>query len=141
MQIRADTNGSLTSVFDTVSIDTSATISADALGPNGGVYCNLLDVDFAQPNVKSIFFLAYAISGESYIFEGEKHHEQPDLLTFGIKFVEIAEKLLADGKIRPHPQRVGTGGLLGAIAGMQEMREGKVSGEKLVYRVDETEWV
>jgi hypothetical protein len=29
---------------------------------------------------------------------------------------------------------------LGAVAGMQEMREGKVSGQKLVYRIAETEW-
>jgi hypothetical protein len=46
----------------------------------------------------------------------------------------------AEGKLKPHPQRVGSGGLLGAIEGMQEMRVGNYSGEKLVYRVDETNW-
>ena len=80
------------------------------------------------------------MSGESYIFEGETYAAQPEDFSFAIKFIETADKLWADGKWVPHPQRVGSGGLLGAIDGMQMMKDGKVSGQKLVYRVDETKW-
>lgn len=47
----------------------------------------------------------------------------------------MAEKLFAQGKLKPHPQMVGDGGLKGVFDGLQKMREGKVSGQKLVYRV------
>lgn len=97
-------------------------------------------MDCPRADVQSIFFLCYGISGESYIFEGETFNAQPEDFVFGAKFAPIAERLWAEGKWRPHPQRVGRDGLLGALEGMQEMREGKVSGEKLVYRVDETKW-
>jgi hypothetical protein len=139
-QIRAATNGSLKAIFDTVALETTAAICADSMGSSGGVYCNLLGVDCPRPDVQSVFFLGYSISGEAYIFEGEHYEAQPEDFAFGTKFVDVAEKLWAEGRWKPHPQRVGGGGLLGAISGMQEMREGKVSGEKLVYRVDETNW-
>lgn len=51
-----------------------------------------------------------------------------------------AEKLWAEGKFLTHPQRVEKGGFQGALEGMQIMREGKYSGFKFVYRVDETIW-
>lgn len=78
--------------------------------------------------------------GDAYIFEGESYPAKPDDFNFAVKFYEVAEKLWAAGKWIPHPQRVGKGGLRGILDGMQEMREGKVSGEKLVYLVDETSW-
>ncbi len=139
-QIRASADNRLTTVFDTVALDTTATICAAALGSDGGVYCNLLGVDFPRKDAQSIFFLGYSLSGESYIFEGDTYEAQPKDFVFGVKFYEIAEKLWAEGKWKPHPQRIEGGGLLGAVSGMQEMREGNVSGEKLVYRIAETKW-
>jgi hypothetical protein len=130
----------LTTVFDTVSVESSAAICAAAMSSNGGVYCNLLGGDCPRQDVQSIFFLAYSLSGEAYIFEGDSYKAQPEDFVFGAKFYALAEKLWAEGKWKTHPRRVGAGGFQGAVAGMQEMREGKVSGEKLVYRVDETEW-
>lgn len=90
--------------------------------------------------MKSVFFLGYSLLGESYVYEGQTYEAQPEDFAFGCKFYEVAEALWTEGRWKPHPQRVGPGGLLGAIDGMQEMREGKVSGVKLVYRVDETRW-
>jgi len=84
--------------------------------------------------------LGYSQSGEEYIFEGDTYPAQPEDFVFAKEFTTIAEKLWMEGKYKAHPQRVGSGGLRGAVEGMQEMREGKVSGVKLVYRVDETVW-
>ncbi|EXJ86697.1 hypothetical protein A1O3_03650 [Capronia epimyces CBS 606.96] len=139
-QIRQVTDGKLKAVFDTVSLDSSAAICADAIGPAGGVYCNLLGVDCPRSDVQSVFFLGYSISGEAYIFEGQSYDASPEDFIFARRWYEIAERLWAQGKWTPHPQRIGPDGLLGALAGMQELRQGKVSGEKLVYRVDETMW-
>ncbi|KAK4946148.1 hypothetical protein LTR10_014659 [Elasticomyces elasticus] len=139
-KIHADTASKLKNVFDTVNVESSAVICADAIGPNGGMYCNLLGLDCPRQDVKSSFFLGYGISAESYIFEGDEYEARPQDFAFASGFLELAERLWAEGKFKAHPQRVGPGGLLGAIAGMQQMREGKVSGEKLVYLVEETQW-
>ena len=80
------------------------------------------------------------MSGEEYIFEGNVYPARPDDFAFAKEFIGIAEKLWADGRWKAHPQRIEAGGLQGAVRGMQIMKDGQVSGEKLVYRVDETEW-
>ncbi|KAL7954595.1 putative zinc-binding oxidoreductase ToxD [Trichoderma compactum] len=112
--LRADTQNQLTQVLDTVAIESTAAICADTISTKGGTYVNLLGIGIPRLNVGSlgsIFFLGYSVSGESYIC-----------------------------KWKSHPERVGPGDLLDAIAGMKEMKEGKFSGEKLVYRIDETVW-
>jgi len=58
--------------------------------------------------------------------------------SFAVKFCGLAEKLLKEGKIKAHPVDVRPGGLKGVLEGLDEMRKGKVSGKKLVYRVEET---
>jgi hypothetical protein len=37
-----------------------------------------------------------------------------------------------------HPPKVGKDGLQGVLDGLVQLKEGKVTGVKLVYRVDET---
>lgn len=135
-----ETGGSIKKVFDTVSEADSAAICAAAFGSHGGTYCNLLGIDCPRSDVESVFFLGYDMSGEAYKFEGESYPARPEALAFGRKWYKIAEQLWASGKWQTHRQKVGGMGLLGVLDGMQIMRKGLVSGEKLVYRVDETEW-
>jgi hypothetical protein len=52
-----------------------------------------------------------------------------------VRFAEVAEQLLAEGKIKPHPKDVRDNGLEGVLAGIQDLREKKVRGIKLVYRL------
>ncbi|KAF3760258.1 putative zinc-binding oxidoreductase ToxD [Cryphonectria parasitica EP155] len=140
-KIRQATSSRITKVLDTVSVESSAAICAEAFGPDGGVYCNLLGVDCPRvDDVKSVFFLGYDMGGDTYKFEGETYEARPEAFEFARRWLETAEKLWAAGKWKAHPQRVGEGGLLGLLDGMQQMREGLVSGEKLVYRVDDTKW-
>ena len=49
-------------------------------------------------------------------------------------FFRLAVKLLSEGQIKVHPPKVGKG-LDGVLAGLDDMRQGKVSGEKLVYSI------
>ena len=88
-----------------------------------------------------MFFLGYAVTGESYGFEGEHYDADLEFLDHGTTFAQTAEDLWAQGQFVPHPQRLETGGLTGILdSGLQIMRDGKYSAEKLVYRVDETSW-
>ena len=139
-KIRHDTQGKLRDVFDTVSLPQTAKICAAAIGATGGKYCNLLGTAFPREDVESTFFLGYSVSGEEYIFENETYPAQPEFFEFGRKWSKLAERLWAEGKWVVHPHRVCGGGVAGVIEGMKEGREGKISGEKLVYRVEDTDW-
>lgn len=46
----------------------------------------------------------------------------------------FARELLAEGKVKVHPPRVSEG-LEAVIGGLDEMRQGKVSATKLVYKI------
>jgi hypothetical protein len=53
-------------------------------------------------------------------------------------FWTLSERLIHDWKLEPHPVEVRKGGLEGVFGGFQDFRDKKVSGVKLVYRVEET---
>jgi hypothetical protein len=53
-------------------------------------------------------------------------------------FSDLSSKLLASKQIVPHPSKVGSGGLEGVLDGMRQLKEGEVSGVKLVYRIADT---
>ena len=57
---------------------------------------------------------------------------------FAGAFGGLVERLLGEGRLVVHRPRVREGGLRGVLGGLQELREGKISGEKLVYRIAET---
>lgn len=80
----------------------------------------------------------YTIFNESFQKAGRDNPAMPDDFEFAKKFSGITEKLLAEGKLKTHPEKVGAKGLEGALQGMQDMKDDKVSGNKLVYRVRET---
>jgi hypothetical protein len=139
-QIRQATNDHLSMVFDTVSNEATASIRADAFRPEGGVYYNLLGVECPRSNIESVFFLGYCVSGEDYTFEGETYLATPEDFVHGAKFASFAEKLWAEWKWKPHPQKLEKAGLSGVSDGLQQKREERYSGEKLVYRIEETRW-
>lgn len=137
-QICKDTNPNLSLVLNCVSTNDTAGASAEAIGTAGERYANLLDSKCPRADVQSVLFLGYSISGESYIFEGEHYDADEHFFFHGVKFAKVAEQLWEQGEFTPHPQRVEGRGFLGILeSGLQIMREGKYSAEKLVYRVDD----
>jgi D-arabinose 1-dehydrogenase-like Zn-dependent alcohol dehydrogenase len=59
---------------------------------------------------------------------------KPEDFEFCRDFVPIVERLVAEGKVKPHRLEV-RGGLGDINAGLKELKAGKVSGKKLVYRI------
>ncbi|KAI5456505.1 putative zinc-binding oxidoreductase ToxD [Mariannaea sp. PMI_226] len=139
-EIRNETKDQLTQVYDTVSLESTAAYCSDAISSSGGLYVNLLGAKSSRSDVHSIDYLGYNASGEIYIFEGKRFPARLEDFLFARDFVAVAERLWAEGKWKAHPVRVGSGGLIGVLDGMKQMKDGKVSGEKLVYLVDETAW-
>jgi hypothetical protein len=84
------------------------------------------------------FVNAYTCIGEAYTMFGQYAEAVPENYRLSSQFWEVAQKLFAEGKLVAHPQKVNLDGegLEGVLKGMQIMRDGKVSGFKLVYRID-----
>jgi len=78
--------------------------------------------------------LGYTIFGEEFQIEGQVWPTDLQDFELGKKFISLVEILLKDGKIKPHPASV-RDGLAGILDGMEEIKDGKVSGQKLVYRI------
>jgi len=79
---------------------------------------------------------AYTAIGEPFHKFGQDVPAKPEDYKIASEFFQVATKLFAEGKLKPHPQSVEYGGLKGVFDGFQKMKDGKVSGQKLVYRVN-----
>ena len=83
--------------------------------------------------VKMLFTLG--LWGEDFGYGEQVMPGVPEYFTFAKKVYPWAEKVLAEGTVKVHPPKAGKGGLQGVIDGLQDMREGKQSGAKLVYKI------
>ncbi|KAF6816579.1 Protein TOXD 4 [Colletotrichum plurivorum] len=79
--------------------------------------------------------LMYSIFGERFLKGGSETPAKPEELEFAARFWEVARGLLADGKLKAPQTFVNRGGegLQGVLKGMDELRQNKISGGKLVY--------
>ncbi|KAK1597968.1 zinc-binding dehydrogenase [Colletotrichum navitas] len=141
--IRRHTGDGLTLAWDCHSTNESATLVAKALSSSkGGLIGTLLPVDEkvvqeANPKVEVKMSLYYSVFGEEYGYFAGKRDAVPENYEFGKKFWEISRDLLADGKLKPIRviKNQGGSGLEGVVVGLKELKEGKVSGGKLVYTI------
>ncbi|KAF7951698.1 hypothetical protein EAE96_006997 [Botrytis aclada] len=138
-EIRSLTQNKLHHVFDTIATQSSAQICANALSTSDeNIYVNLMGIEMPRNDVRNIFFLGYSITGEGYEIEGEVWPAAPEDFELGKKAFVLLERLLENGLVKNHPVKIMRGCLNGILEGMREMKKGKVSGEKLIYRVGES---
>lgn len=138
--IRRFTSDGITHVLDTISEGSSARICADAMSTQGGRYTSILRIEFPRADCKTDLVMAYSAFGEEYKMgpDGALQAAKPDDYEYSAMFFDLAQELLAKGKFRSHRVKVGSGGLNGVLDGLELLRAGRVSGEKLVYRVTDT---
>ena len=139
-QINKDTNDSLKYVWDTISLESSAKICAGAISLNGSGarYGSILPVKLPRDDVAVTSTFMYTIFGDAFSKGSNEYPPSKEDFDFAKTIFEIAEKMLADGKLKTHPEEVRSGGLEGVLKGLQDLKADKVSGVKLVYRVRET---
>jgi hypothetical protein len=125
------TKGNLKYVWDTIALEPTAKICAEVIS-SGGIYGAILTIKFPRDDVKKTFSLGYTAVGEP-VRKGS--YDKPDNTAdfeFMKKWIEVVNAILAEGRLKVHPPKVGQG-LEGVIEGMDLMRKDKVSGQKLVF--------
>ena len=138
-KIRDYTDDELTLALDCVSEGNSGQICEAAISSKGGKISYLLDSgNHSRKDVERLRTSAYSVFGEAFDKLGAHVPAKPDHFEHGKMFWQLTEDLVRAGKLKPHPVKVGEDGLVGVFDGLQQMRDGKVSGVKLVYRVQET---
>ncbi len=105
-----------------------------------GVYSTLLPVPEEQvkainDNVQNKSTLGYTVVGEAFQFGPNAIPAKPEDFEFGKMFWELSRGLLEQGKVKVHKPSVNKygKGFDGILKGMDEMKKGNVSGEKLVF--------
>ena len=144
-EINEYTQNKLMYAWDTIAEPASAKICAEALStqiPEGqkAKYGSTLPVKLErdEKEVQNTGTLMYTIFGEPFTKGGNQFPKIQEDFDSAKSFFDTTEELLADGKLKTHPEKVGKDGLKGVLQGMLDLKEGKVRGEKLVYRVEET---
>jgi hypothetical protein len=140
-KIRDFTNNTLHYAFDTISETATAQFCCDALSTDtaGNHYTALLPVpNFPREDVSSKHTMAYTAMGEAYKKRGKLTPAKVADYKFATEFWSLSERLIREGRVKPHLVEVGDKGFAGVLEGLQRMREGRVSGTKLVYRVADT---
>lgn len=137
-KIREQTNNNLKLALDTISTESSVKYSDNALSTEGADYSGLLFQPLERENVRDRSTLVYTVFGEPFNFGSFDAPASAEDKLFGDGFAYLAEKLVAEGKVKPHPVKFGEGGLHGVLQGLQSLKEEKVSGQKLVYNVADT---
>ncbi|OAQ99550.1 hypothetical protein LLEC1_01326 [Akanthomyces lecanii] len=88
-----------------------------------------------NPKVEAKFQLAYTVFGKAFERGQSKFPASREDAAFAASFCELSARLLAERKLQPTKPTVDQGGkgLEGVIVGLETLRQGKVSGTKLVY--------
>ncbi|KAJ5634646.1 Protein TOXD [Penicillium herquei] len=136
--IRRLTNDNLKFVVDCISLQVSANFCDEAISTSGGEYLALLPVKIERENVNDRGILGYTSLGAAFKFGDIDFPAVPEHRAHAEKFVLLAEDLIRGGKMKLHPHMVGKDGLQGVLEGLKLLKDGKVSGKKLVYNVEET---
>jgi NADPH:quinone reductase-like Zn-dependent oxidoreductase len=140
-EIRAYTKNSLQYAFDIITEAKSIAHCYAAIGCEGDKYVGF-DVlptkliESLRKTVKAGWVLGLEMSGKRIALPGEYYREpNPALLQWGVDWFPRIGNLIAARKLKSHPVRVMEGGLDAVIDGLGDMREKRVSGQKMVYLV------
>lgn len=141
-KIREYTKNKLFYAFDCYSEGPSPKICCDALSsetaPDGKKprWNTILAAKPTRDDIDFAATLAYTIFGEDFNYRGGNTiAAKPEDFEYAKKFWALAEKLLAEGKIKTHRAEVRSGGLDGILSGLDDLEHQRVSGKKLVYRI------
>ncbi len=115
-KIRALTGNKLRYAWDTAGWDEKKTkhcVTAEALSSDSSIchFGTIASDNFPRKDVKQTDTLMYTMFGEAFHKYGKDFAASKEDYDFAKAWMNLVEKLVADGKLKPHPKRVGDGGL------------------------------
>lgn len=127
-------------VVDCISTTESTRICFDAIGRAGGKYVALdpfsQEIAATRRVVKANWVLGPTIFGDGCTWPAPyTRAPDPELKKFGEELFRVAQKLIDNGDLLPHPLKVLDGGFEAILEGLEIVRLGRVSAEKVVVRI------
>ncbi|KAJ7746397.1 zinc-binding oxidoreductase ToxD [Mycena metata] len=139
--IRALTNNTLAHAVDCISDATTTRQVVDSLGAVGGAISQVLNepvVNTTGPGlVRAQFSLVYTLLGKAFEHPMRPYAADPAHYAFGKATAVMLTDLLRQGKLKTTPVKLVPNGLEDVAIWLEYMKQGKVSGEKITYRVAE----
>ncbi|KAJ5812283.1 hypothetical protein N7474_008584 [Penicillium riverlandense] len=136
------TQNRLRYAWDCIGTDDAARTCAEALTSCPGArFGTIRGPKLSRDDVKYTATMAYVGIGEDYEKAGKWSRDNQAHAQWQQTFWKMARNLLAQGKLQVHQVRVGKSGLQGVLEGLKELEEGAVSGEKLVYLIEDTLYI
>ncbi|KAF2084693.1 zinc binding enoyl reductase [Saccharata proteae CBS 121410] len=140
--IRAYTRNSLEYALDIIADARSIRVCEDAIGRGGGRYVGferLPDEILSGGGRRTVqwnWVLGITMTGQKIdLGAGYGSEPNPQRRLFGKQWFLTVQRLVDNGLIMAHPQKVNQGGLDAVPRGVELMRKKGVSGEKMVYRI------
>lgn len=113
-----------------------------AIARRGGRYASLEVLDPSWPGARKAvtagIVMAYEITGDAVDYGAESAYTRPasaESYALGVEAAREMQALIDGERVVPHPVRELKGGWHGILKGLEMLRGGKVSGEKLVVRI------
>ncbi|OCH94263.1 zinc-binding oxidoreductase ToxD [Obba rivulosa] len=137
-KIKETTHDSLHLAYDTISQLQSQMFTAKCMAPGAGKFVVIQPPQKAaqaiREDVKIIHTLIYTSGGREFTL-GKHYPVSPEDRAHMAAFLKEVPDLVQSGAVKPNPVKLWTGGLEGIKEGLQYMRDGKNSAEKIVYRI------
>ncbi|KAK7469018.1 Zinc-binding oxidoreductase alcohol dehydrogenase [Stygiomarasmius scandens] len=139
-KIREHTSNKLTYAIDCVSEGNTPNLVGNSLGNEGGHVTLVLNAKIPREDVESEFHLVYTLFGEPFLTSPPvydypaypEHREQAKI------WAKLLSEQLALGRLKTTPVKVVPNGLADVAKWIEYHQQGKVSAEKIVYRIADT---
>lgn len=136
--IKSLLHGELKYCLDCICTPVTAEFCAKLLSP-GATYSIIAGpVESPHADVKTALTMGYSFLGEPWQIMHMKGGADPEAFEAAVRFAELSEGLLGEGKLKTHPTDVRMGGLAAIPTGIDDLRQKKVSGVKIVVPVADT---
>ncbi|KAI0069768.1 GroES-like protein [Panus rudis PR-1116 ss-1] len=141
-KIKSLTGDSIHKALDTISTESSQVLSVKTFAPGPGKLLTILapssSAQKVNPEVELQFTLLTTVLGRAFDFIGKHFPASPEDKAHMVQFLKKLPGFVKEGKIKPNPVKLWPVNGLDAIPeGLQYLREGKNSGEKVVHRIRE----
>ncbi|KAK0471381.1 dehydrogenase [Armillaria novae-zelandiae] len=138
-KIKEFTSDELSEAIDCVSTKDTIIQVEQSLGKNGGHIATVMPVSVTRPDVTCEFMLVYTLLGRVIDFKPAYHYPViPKHVHAGERFGKTMSELLVTGNLRPNPLKIVPNGLTDVQQWIEYHEQGKLSAEKIVYRISDT---